>query len=149
MALALRRREREMNPLTKMHNEMDDLFGSFFEDWDLPVIRASRWPILDIAENENEFIVKAEVPGCKAEDIDISVNNNRLTISGEKKQEEKKEEKGYYHFERSFGSFRREINLGCDVDANKIDATYKDGILSIKLPKTEKTKPVKVKVKSQ
>ena len=149
MALALRRREREMNPLTKMHNEMDDLFGSFFEDWDFPIARASRWPILDIAENENEFIIKAEVPGCKAEDIDISVNNNRLTISGEKKQEEKKEEKGYYHYERSFGSFRREISLGCDVDANKIDATYKDGILSIKLPKTEKTKPVKVKVKSQ
>ena len=149
MALALRRRQGEMNPLTKIHNEMDDLFGSFFEDWDLPMIRPSRWPVLDIAENENEFIVKAEVPGCKAEDIDISVNNNRLTISGEKKQEQEQKEKGYYHLERSFGSFRREISLGCDVDSSKIDATYKDGILNIKLPKAEKTRPVKVKIKNQ
>ena len=149
MALALRRKDREMNPLTRIHDEMDDLFGNFFEKWDLPIMNKGRWPALDVVENDNEFVVKAEVPGCKAEDIDISVNNNRLIISGEKKQDEEKKEKNYYHLERSYGSFRREINLGSEIDANKIDATYKDGILSIKLPKTEKTKPVKIKVKNQ
>ena len=70
MALALRRKDREMNPLARIHDEMDDLFGSFFEKWDLPVMNKSRWPVLDVVENDNEFVVKAEVPGCKAEDID-------------------------------------------------------------------------------
>jgi HSP20 family protein len=149
MALALRRKERQPDALARIHDEMDELFGDFLQNWDLPFVSRGQWPVLDIAENENEFIVKAEVPGCKAEDIDISVDKNRLTISGEKKQEEEQKSKNYYHLERSYGSFRREINLGCDVDANKIDATYKDGILNIRLPKTEKTKPVKVKIKNQ
>ena len=148
--LPVRRRERERGTLASLHDEMDDLFKDFFSDWDGgPFWSRTRWPALDIAEDENEFTIKAEVPGCKAEDIDISVHGNILTISGEKKQEKEEKGKGYRHTERSYGSFRRDVNLASEVDSNKVEATYKDGILSIKLPKTEKTKAVKIKVKEQ
>jgi len=147
--LPARRQERRSNPLARFHKEIDDLFRDFFEDWNMPPSGRGQWPAVDVAENENEFIVKAEVPGCKAEDINISVHGSRLTISGEKKQEEEKKEKGYYHIERSYGSFRRELNLGSDVDPDKIEAACREGVLSIKLPKTEKTKAVKIKIKNQ
>lgn len=123
--LPVRRRERESGSLTRLHNEVDDLFRSFFEDWDIPVLHRSRWPAVDIAENENEFLMKAEVPGCKADDIDISVHGNTLTISGEKDVEEEKKDKGYYYIERSHGSVRRSLNLSADIDAEKIEATCK------------------------
>ena len=89
------------------------------------------------------------MPGCKAEDIDISLHGNMLTISGEKKQEEEKKEKGYYHIERSYGSLRRDLNLASEVDPSKIDAVCKEGVLTITVPKSEDAKPVKVKVKGQ
>jgi HSP20 family protein len=147
--LPVRRREGERGPLARLHNEMDDLFKGFFSDWDGPFWGRSRWPALDVAEDENEFVVKAEVPGCKAEDIDISVHGNMLTISGEKKQEKEEKVKNQYHVERSYGSFRRDLTLSSEVDPDKVDATCKDGVLSIKLPKTEKTKAVKIKVKEK
>lgn len=147
--LPVKRRESERGSLASLHDEMDDLFRGFFSDLDWPVWGRGRWPAIDIAENENEFMVKAEVPGCKADDIDISVHGNMLTISGEKKQQKEEKEKGYYHVERSYGSFSRNLNLAADVDPDKIEATCKDGILSIKLPKTEKSKAVKVKIKEQ
>ncbi|MEJ2649915.1 MAG: Hsp20/alpha crystallin family protein, partial [Sedimentisphaerales bacterium] len=77
-----------------------------------------------------------------------SVYGNTLTISGEKKLKDEKKEKGYYHVESSYGSFRRELTLPTDVESDKVDATYKDGVLSITLPKAAKAKAVKVKVKS-
>jgi len=131
--------KRPGSDLAILHHEMDDLFNAFF----------GVWPALDVAENDNAFLIKAEVPGCKADDIDISVHGSTLSISGEKKKEEEKKEKGYYHLERSYGNFRREISLPTDVDAAKIDAACKDGVLTITLPKAERAKAVKVKVKEQ
>jgi len=119
------------NGLARLHNEMDDLFDSFFRGLERPFA----------------VTVRAEVPGCKAEDVEISVYGNTLTISGEKKFEEEKKEKGYYHVESTYGSFRRELALPTDVDASKIDAVCKDGVLSITLPKAATAKAVKVKVK--
>ena len=127
---------------------MDNLVGGFFKDWDWPTWGGSRWPALDIAETDNEIVVKAEVPGCKSDDIDISVHNNTLVISGQKKDEEKKEGKGIYHVERSFGSFRRELNLAAEVDPKKIEAVCENGVLTLRLPKSEKAKAVKIKVKA-
>lgn len=135
------------NGLATLHHEMDDLFDSFFRGLDRPFAGYKAWPAIDVAEEDNAIVVRAEVPGCKAEDIDISVFGNRLTISGEKKLTEEKKEKGYYHVESSYGSFRRELTLPTDVDQEKIDAVCKDGVLSITLPKAEKSKAVKVKVK--
>lgn len=135
------------NGLATLHHEMDDLFDCFFRGPDRPFSGYKAWPAIDVAEQENEILVRAEVPGCKAEDIEISVFNNKLTISGEKKLAEEKKEKGYYHLESSYGSFRRELTLPTDIDPKKIDAECKDGVLSITLPKAAKSKAVKVKVK--
>ena len=138
---------RRGNGLARLHGEMDDLFDSFFRGLDRPFSGYKAWPPIDVAEEENTIIIRAEVPGCKAEDIDISVYGNTLTISGEKKQSEEKKEKGYYHVESSYGSFRRELTLPTDVDPGKVEAVCKDGVLSVTLPKAEKSKAVKVKVK--
>ncbi|MDD5458321.1 MAG: Hsp20/alpha crystallin family protein [Phycisphaerae bacterium] len=145
--------KKDRSDLNRLHNDIDDLFSSFFRGWELPwtTTRSTHafWPALDVQENENEITVKAEIPGCNAEDVDISVHGNLLTISGEKKQEEEKEGKGYYYVERSYGSFRRDVNLPSEVDTSKIDASCKNGVLNIKLPKVEKAKAIKVKIKGE
>jgi len=141
--------ERTGGELTRFHDEMDDLIGSFFQPWESPLWRTGRWPSIDIVEKDDHFLVKAEVPGCKAEDIDVSVQGNTLTIRGEKKEEEEVKEKGYYHAERVFGAFRRDLSLSAEVDPGKIEATCKEGVLQIRVPKSEKAKPVKVKIKGQ
>jgi len=142
-------RKRGRNEMARLHDEMDGLLARFFGDWEWPALAHTHWPALDVAENENNYVVKAEVPGSKADDIDISVHGNVLTLSGEKKEEQEKKEKGYYHVERSYGSFRRDINLGGDVDTAKIEATCKDGVLMVTLRKSEKAKAIKVKIKEQ
>jgi len=134
--------------LARLHGEMDDLFDGFFRGLDRPFAGYKAWPAIDVAEEEDAIIVRAEVPGCKADDINISVHGNVLTISGEKKLSEEKKEKGYYHVESLYGSFRREITLPTDVNQSKVDASYKDGVLSIALPKAEKAKAIKVKIKA-
>ena len=139
--------KRNRNGLARLQNEMDDLFDGFFGGLDRP-FGAKSWPALDIAEQDDALVVRAEVPGCKAEDIDISVYGNMLTISGEKKETKEDKDKGYYHTESVYGSFRREVMLPADVDPAKVEATYKDGILSITLPKAAASKAVKVPVKS-
>ena len=140
-------RRRNRSDLAGLHNEVDDLFDTFFRGLDRPFFGYKAWPAIDVAEQDNAVVVRAEVPGCKAEDINVSVYGNTLTISGEKKLSEEKKEKGYYHVESCQGSFRRELTLPTDVDQHKIDAEYKDGVLSITLPKAETAKAVKVKVK--
>jgi HSP20 family protein len=140
--------KRGRGDLARLHHDMDDLFSTFFGDWPAFSERTV-WPAIDVADSENEIIVKAEVPGCKADDIDISVHGSTLTISGEKKAEEEKKEKGYYHLERSYGSFRREIGLPGDVNPDKIEASCKNGVLTVTLPKSEREKAVKVKIKEQ
>jgi HSP20 family protein len=140
---------REKNELARLHKDMDDLVTSFFGS--RPTLFSERevWPAIDISEDENRVTVKAEVPGCRAEDVDISVQGNILSISGEKKHEEEKKEKGYYYAERSYGFFRRDLTLPTDVDSTKIEAACKDGVLTISMPKSERAKAIKVKVKGQ
>ena len=147
--LPVKKRERSGSELARFHDEMDNLFHSFLGDWCWPALEHRRWPVIDIVENENDFVIKAEVPGCKADDIDISVHGNVLTIRGEKKAEEEKKEKGYYHMERSYGSFRRDLTLSAGLNPDKIEACCKDGILTVTLPKSEKAKAVKVKIKDE
>ncbi len=148
MALMKLDRDRSRSGLARLHNEMDTLFNSFFGGLDFPQLE-SIWPALELTETADAVKVQAELPGCKIEDIDISVHGNNLVISGEKKQTQEKKGEGYYQSERVYGSFRREIMLPTEVEAGKVDAAYKDGILSITVPKAERTKPVKVKIKEQ
>jgi len=139
---------RNQNELTRLHNDTDTLFDQFFGSLGRPFQGYRAWPAIDVAEKDGEIVVRAEVPGCKAEDIDISVYGDTLTISGEKKDSRQENGDGCYHMESSYGSFRREISLPTEIDAEKIVAVCKDGVLSVTLPKAEKTKAVKVKVQS-
>jgi len=146
--LPIKRREMPINDLARAQSELQDMARSLFGNLDMPSAWQSvAWPAIDIADQEHEYMVKVEVPGCRIEDIDLSVSGNVLTIRGEKKQEQEVKEKGYYHVERSFGSFRRDLNLAGDVDIAKIDAECKNGVLTVALPKTETAKTAKIKIK--
>ena len=133
----------------RMRRDMDRLWDSFFEGG----IRrrteeGGEWlPSLDIAETKNELVVKAEVPGLTPKDIDISLSDGVLTIKGEKKQEKEEKELDYHLVERSYGSFTRSIRLPKEVQSNKINASYKDGILRVTLPKSEEAKKKEIKIK--
>jgi HSP20 family protein len=100
----------------------------------------------DIFEEGNDVVVKAELPGMKKEDIDVKVTENMITISGEKKKEEKVEKKNYYRFERTYGSFKHEYSMPCEVQTDKANAHFKDGILEIRIPKTEEASKKEKKV---
>lgn len=106
-------------------------------------------PAIDVFEKDDKFVVKAELPGMKKEDIDVSVVGDMLNIKGEKKTETELKEENYYRSERSYGSFFRSIPLPSTVDADKIEANYEDGVLEVTLPKVAKVKPKKVKVSAK
>lgn len=104
-------------------------------------------PAVEMYEEKDDLVVKAELPGMKKEDLEINVTENLLTIRGEKKKEEKIEEKGTYYSERSYGSFERCIEIPRDVQTEKAQASFKDGVLEIRLPKTEEAKRKEVQIK--
>jgi HSP20 family protein len=129
---------------------MDRLFDRFFDWGASPVIAGEgQWiPSVDVSETRKEVIVKAEIPGMDPKDIDISVNGNRLTLRGERKHEHEEKGESFHRVERSYGTFLREIRLPAEVDSNKVKATYKDGVLNVKLAKTKETTTKKIKVKA-
>lgn len=94
-------------------------------------------PRVNMYEKDNNIVVDAEIPGMKKEDIDVRVEDHRLTLSGERKEEKETRGEGYYRRERSYGSFTRSLMLPNDVATDKVAATYKDGVLHLSLPKTE------------
>jgi len=106
-------------------------------------------PIIDVFEKEDRFVVKAELPGMKEEDIDVSVVGDTLTIKGERKAETEVKEKDYYCCERSYGSFFRSMTLPSTVDAKKVEASFEDGVLEVNLPKTAEVKPKKIAVSAK
>ncbi len=140
---------RNRNELGSFRSQMDDLFDGFFRGLDRPLsfFTERAWPAIDVAEKDDAVVVRAEVPGCTPDDIEISVYGNTLTLSGEKKESHEDKRDGYYHLESTYGSFRRDIPMPTEVDPAKIEAVVKDGVLSVTLPKAEKSKAVKVKVK--
>ena len=103
-------------------------------------------PAVDIHENENELVVKADLPDLKFEDIDVRLGNGLLTIRGERKFEKQKEEGGWHRVERSYGSFERSFSLPDTVNPEAVTADYKNGTLTVNLPKKEIAKPRQVKV---
>ncbi len=128
-----------------------DLLSFFFEDSALPGLwtRERQWlPAFDVSETDEEIIVKAELPGMDVKDIDISLTDGLLTVRGERRLEKEDEGESYRRVERQFGSFSRSINLGVDVKADTIDASYKDGLLTVILPKAEETKAKRIEVKT-
>ena len=103
-------------------------------------------PPVDVFENGDDLIIRAEVPGLDRKDIDIRVEDNRLVIQGERKRESEFDEEAAYRLERSFGAFTRSFLLPKTVDAGRIGAAYRDGVLEVRLPKTEVAKPRKIEI---
>ncbi len=127
------------NHLNRMFN---DFFGRATQEQNL-----TTWaPAVDIYENEHELVVKADLPDIKPEELDIRVENNILTIRGERKFEKKSEEKNYLRVERAYGSFARSFSLASTVNTDAIKADYKDGVLTLSVPKREEAKPKQIKV---
>jgi len=138
-------------PVARLRREMDDLFRDFFQDWNWPLEPAGEgtwWPDLDLAERDDALLVTAELPGIDPGDIDISVKDGTLSITGEKKQAEEEQKENYYRAERRYGRFRRDIPLPASVDPDKVDAKYENGVLRVTMPKSEQARPKRIPVKT-
>ncbi len=136
---------RELMTLSERLNKMFD--EGLLPATDDEFLTGAWVPAVDIYENENEIVIKAEVPGMSEKDVEVTVENNMLTIKGERKFEEEVKKENYHRIERAYGSFQRSFQLPATVDVAKISAEQKDGILTIKLPKKEEQKPKKINIK--
>jgi HSP20 family protein len=142
--------------LGRWERDMERMMDNFFERRMRPW-RPERWlrgeeidigaPAVDLFEEKDDIVVKAELPGIEKEQIEVNVTDHHLTIKGEKKKEEEIKEKDYYRCERSYGSFLRTLELPREVKADNVKATFKNGVLEVRLPKTEEAKAKESKVK--
>jgi HSP20 family protein len=133
--------------LSKLRKEMDDLWGRFFGDTGFPILSEATWaPALDVKETKENIVVTAEIPGLSAKEVEVTISGDMLTIKGEKKQEKEEKEESYHLIERRYGLFSRSIRLTTDVDAKNVKASFKEGVLTISLPKSEKAKEKQIKV---
>ena len=136
--------------LEEMETRLATLFGRapLRKNGDKEVMTVAEWaPLVDITEDEKEYVIKAELPEVKKEDVKLTVHDDVLSISGERKYEKEEKGKKYHRVERAYGSFTRSFTLPEDADASKVAADYKDGVLKVYLPKSEKAKPKSIEVK--
>lgn len=142
------------NPFKELE-EMEKRLSSFFghaptagNGGKKEAITVAEWsPLVDISEDDKEYVIKAEIPEMKKEDIKLNVQDDVLTITGERKYEKEEKNKKYHRVERAYGSFIRSFTLPEDADGTKVTAEYKDGMLKVHLPKSEKAKPKAIEVK--
>lgn len=123
--------------LTNLQDELDRLFDTSARVWA---------PALDVSEDKDSFVIRTELPGLRREDIDVSLHDGELTISGERKTEEVKEGVAVHRQERSYGKFQRTLTLPSAVQTDNVKAAYKDGVLTVTLPKVEAVKPKQVTI---
>ena len=145
-------RWRPLRELGELERRFEDIFGRPFLPavWRrLPMEERGWAPPIEVFEKEDKYVVKAELPGMKEEDIDVSVIGDTLTVKGERKAESEVKEEDYYCCERSYGSFFRSIALPSNVDAKKIEASFEDGVLEVSLPKAAEVKPKKISVSAK
>lgn len=133
------------NPFSKIFNKHDD--GLVPSDWFSRGFSFS--PDLDVVDEKDKYIVKAEIPGVNPKELKISYRNGVLVLKGEKKHEDEKRDKDYYHYECSYGSFIRSVPLDDEVDDRKIDASCKNGVLKITLPKKTDASSKAISIKVQ
>ena len=147
-----------MNPLAKwnpfreledIQNRLSSLFGrTSLRGLGEETMTVSEWtPLVDLAEDDKEYLIKAELPEVKKEDVKVTVENGVLTITGERKFEKEEENKKYHRIERAYGSFMRSFTLPQDAAGDKINAEFKDGVLKVHLPKSAEAKPKSIDVK--
>lgn len=138
---------RAFSPLSSLRSEVDRLLQSFARQMDLEPLFAPDLPMfsptMDVVENDKALQVTAELPGLEQKDVEVELTANSLILSGEKSQEKEERGESFYRRERSFGSFRREIPLPWEIDADKVkaDATFKNGVLTVRVPKPKGVKP--------
>ena len=133
--------------MMSLRRTMDRLFGD--EGFDEDFNRSLNWNLpLDVAEREDEYVVKASLPGVNPDDLEITYNNNTLTIRAEVKADEEKKGETYHHRERRFGVYSRSITLPTSIKADAIEAHYDAGVLTLELPKTEEVKPRRIQIGS-
>jgi HSP20 family protein len=138
-----------LRDLASIQNEMNRLFGTVF---DTPAPGGNgntlrRWmPAMDLVETEDQFVLRADLPGLSDGDVNIEVEDNVLTVSGERKSEHETSKEGYHRVERAFGSFSRSLTLPEGVDADAVTAGFERGVLEIRIPKPEQRKPRKIAI---
>ncbi len=141
-------RWKPMGDLVDIQDEMNRMFNDFFGR--VPARRAGaseRWiPAVDISEDQDNLYVDVEIPGMNKEDIKVSLEHNVLSLKGEKKQEKEVKEENYHRWERRYGSFARAFELPMPVQSNRINASYKSGVLHVILPKAEEVKPKEIPI---
>ena len=126
--------------------EVNRLFNTLF---DAGEASAQRWaPAMDLVEAEDHFVLRADLPGLAEEDVSIEVQDNVLTVSGERQAEHEQREKGWYRVERQFGRFSRSLTLPEGINADAIEAAFDKGVLEIRVPKPEERKPRRVQIKA-
>ena len=139
-----------LRELSSLQNEMNRLFNTVF---DAPSASAGnggqtrRWvPAMDLLETADHFVLRADLPGMRQEDVAIELEDNVLTISGERKAEHEDRQEGYYRVERAFGGFSRSLTLPRGIDASAVTADFNDGVLEVRIPKPEERKPHKISI---
>ena len=147
---------RPFTDLTRWERDMERMMDSFFdrrmrswwpERWFKTEGALTGAPALDVYEEKDEIVVKAELPGLEKDNVEVNLSDHTLTIKGEKKKEEEVKEEDYYRSERSYGKFVRSLQLPTEVKADAIKASFKNGVLEVRLPKTEAAKSREIKVK--
>jgi HSP20 family protein len=143
-----------LRPWTPFHEiqnfqqEMDRLFGLDFGRGGESFLDGAWNPAVDVVQEDDRYQVRVDLPGMKRDEIDVTIHGNTLTISGEKKREAETKEENLYRSERYYGKFSRSLTLPSAVDAEKIAATYKDGVLEISIPKSEEARAKVIKIQS-
>ncbi|MBI5102109.1 MAG: Hsp20/alpha crystallin family protein [Nitrospirae bacterium] len=144
----------QLGTFDEMENRLQEFFRrpfSIFEPAWMPRVKFAKEemlvPAVDVFDDNGDIVMKAELPGMKREEVEVKIDDHTVTISGEKKHEEKVEKKDYYREECSYGSFTRAFTLPAEVDTEKARATLKDGVLEIRVPKTEEAKMKEKKLK--
>jgi len=150
--MALVRWEDPIDMLNRFEREMSALINQFFgnaaarrTEPTLPRVWA---PAVDVREDDNEITINMELPGVKPEEVEIELTGDMLCVKGERKFQDEERRKDYVRIERAYGTFQRSFTLGTPTDAEKVTAHYRDGVLSITLPKAEQVRPKKVQVKA-
>jgi HSP20 family protein len=127
--------------------ELNSLFSSIFDTPTGTVSAGRRWlPAMDLVETDDHFVLQTDLPGVSEDDVDVELDNDVLTVSGERKAEHETREKGYYRVERASGSFRRSLRLPEGVDPEAIEASFDKGVLEVRIPKPEQRKPRKISI---
>ena len=149
MSITISRRPADsLNSLRRLNSMLDDAFSAWpFQSQENGAVTSSWLPATDVFEDKDAVKIVAEVPGVRPEDVKISLENNLLTIRGEKRQQAEEKTERVHRYERTYGSFERAFSLPTTVDPEKIAASYANGILTVTIPKAERARPREIPVK--